>query len=129
MGGYYSVACLEVVGVFLIISVTTALSVAWLVGSSALRYHQRCPPQPCMPAPGLQLKDPARPRMLEGAEVLLSTHPKKGQPPLPGRETRLRSWDLMWKERGAGCEVQAGPTQRAVPKLAVPERKEFLSHS
>lgn len=80
MGGYYSVACLEVVGVHFIISVTTALSVAWLVGSSAFRYHQLCPPQPCMPALGLQLKDPARPRLLGGAEVLLSTHPP---PPTP----------------------------------------------
>lgn len=64
LGGYYSVACLEVVGVHLIILVTTALSVAWLVGSSALRYHQLSPPQPCRPALGLQLKDPARPRLL-----------------------------------------------------------------
>lgn len=71
LGGRCSATGLEVAGVHWIVSVTTALSTAWLVSASAHRYQDIVSyvPPSCRPALGLQLEVSGRPCWGQAASI------------------------------------------------------------
>lgn len=144
---------MEVAGVHWTVSVTTTLSAAWLVSASACRYRQLRPPilQTCAGFYSSSSQgDPAGARL--PASALLSGLAQCGaalSSEQPDKDPRLGhglGWLGLaapgWAEEGAATPAQqrdwagearsctwrdpAVPNHGAVPKLAVPEGKEFL---